>query len=44
MQNRDTIIKRLAAFEEIGVQELIIRFVDNTRLDSIRRFAEEFIA
>jgi len=33
--------QRLAEFEEAGVQELIIRFVDATRLESIRLFARE---
>ncbi len=33
--------QRLAEFEEAGVQELIIRFVDATRLESIRMFARE---
>ncbi len=39
----DTIRKRIAALEEAGVQELILAFPDATRLDSIRRFAREFI-
>jgi F420-dependent oxidoreductase-like protein len=39
-----TIRRRLAAFEEAGVQELILRFVDSTDLENIRRFAGEFIA
>jgi F420-dependent oxidoreductase-like protein len=33
--------QRLAEFEEAGVQELIIRFVDATHLESIRLFARE---
>jgi alkanesulfonate monooxygenase SsuD/methylene tetrahydromethanopterin reductase-like flavin-dependent oxidoreductase (luciferase family) len=33
--------QRLAEFEEAGVQEIIIRFVDATRLESIRLFARE---
>jgi F420-dependent oxidoreductase-like protein len=33
--------QRLAEFEEAGVQELIIRFVDATGLESIRLFARE---
>ncbi len=42
--NPDTIRKRIAAYEEAGVQELLIRFVDPTDLAAIRRFASEFIA
>lgn len=34
---------RLAELEEAGVQELIIRFVDATQLDSLRLFAREFL-
>ena len=33
--------KRLAEYEEAGIQEIIIRFVDATRLESIRLFALE---
>jgi F420-dependent oxidoreductase-like protein len=33
--------QRLAELEEAGVQEIIIRFVDATRLESIRLFARE---
>jgi F420-dependent oxidoreductase-like protein len=40
----DTIRQRLAAFEEAGVQELILGFPDITTLSSLRRFAKEFIA
>lgn len=40
----DTIRKRLAAFEEAGVQELIIAFPDAIHLASLRLFAQEFIA
>jgi F420-dependent oxidoreductase-like protein len=40
----DTIRKRIAAYEAAGVQELQIIFPDAIRLDSIRRFAKEFIA
>jgi F420-dependent oxidoreductase-like protein len=40
----ETIRKRIAAYEEAGVQELIIRFPDAVQLDSLRRFAKEFIA
>ena len=42
--NLDTIRKRIAAYEEAGVQELLIRFVDPSDLAAIRRFADEFIA
>src|SRR5947209_1024561 len=33
--------ERLAQYEEAGVQEIIVRFVDATQLDSIRLFASE---
>ena len=33
--------QRLTEYEEAGVQEIIIRFVDATRLESIRLFARE---
>ncbi len=33
--------KRLAEYEEAGIQEIIVRFVDATRLESIRLFARE---
>jgi alkanesulfonate monooxygenase SsuD/methylene tetrahydromethanopterin reductase-like flavin-dependent oxidoreductase (luciferase family) len=39
-----TIRKCLAAYEAIGVQELRLIFPDAVHLDSIRRFANEFIA
>jgi F420-dependent oxidoreductase-like protein len=39
----DTIRKRIAAYEEAGVQELILRFANPTDLAGIRRFAQEFI-
>ncbi|HLZ55906.1 MAG TPA: LLM class F420-dependent oxidoreductase [Ktedonosporobacter sp.] len=39
-----TIRERLAAYEALGVQELMIIFPDAIQLDSIRRFADEFIA
>jgi F420-dependent oxidoreductase-like protein len=35
--------QRLAEYEEAGIQELIIRFVDATKLESLRLFAREFI-
>jgi hypothetical protein len=31
-------------YEAVGVQELQIIFLDAAQLDSIRRFAQEFIA
>jgi len=40
----ETIRQRLATYEEAGVQELLMRFVDGTNLEGIRRFAREFIA
>ncbi|HZR43950.1 MAG TPA: LLM class F420-dependent oxidoreductase [Ktedonobacteraceae bacterium] len=39
----ETIRQRLAAYEEAGVQELLMRFVDGTSLEAIRRFAKMFI-
>ena len=39
----ETIRQRLATYEEAGVQELLMRFVDGTSLEAIRRFAKEFI-
>ena len=33
--------QRLAEYKEAGIQEIVIRFVDATRLDSIRLFARE---
>src|SRR5436309_5893636 len=33
--------QRLAEYEEVGIQEIVIRFVDATRLESIRLFARE---
>ncbi|HKD74307.1 MAG TPA: LLM class F420-dependent oxidoreductase, partial [Ktedonobacterales bacterium] len=39
-----TIRDRLAAYEESGVQELVLRFIDGTNLEDLRRFAAEFIA
>ncbi len=38
----ETIRKLLAAYEEAGVQELLLRFVDGTNLEALRRFAQEF--
>jgi alkanesulfonate monooxygenase SsuD/methylene tetrahydromethanopterin reductase-like flavin-dependent oxidoreductase (luciferase family) len=40
----ETIHQRLTAYEEAGVQELVLRFVDGTNLEALRRFAREFIA
>jgi len=40
----DTIRKRLAEFEAVGVQELIVGFINRTSLEQIRFFAKEFIA
>ena len=39
----DTIRKRIAEHEAVGVQELVIIFPDAAQGDSIRRFAREFI-
>jgi F420-dependent oxidoreductase-like protein len=39
----DTIRQRLTAYEDAGVQELLIRFVDGTNLEAIHRFAQEFL-
>ncbi len=39
-----TIRKRIAALEEAGVQELMLRFPNALDLDGLRRFAQEFIA
>jgi F420-dependent oxidoreductase-like protein len=40
----ETIRERLVAYEEAGVQELVLRFVEGTNLEALRRFAREFIA
>ena len=40
----ETIRVRLAAYEEAGVQELLMRFVEGTNLEALRRFAKEFFA
>jgi F420-dependent oxidoreductase-like protein len=37
----ETIRQRIAAYEEAGVQELVLRFVDGTNLEALRRFAKE---
>src|SRR5260370_5574870 len=39
-----TIRTSIAAYEEAGVQELLLRFPEGLNLDTIRRFAHEFIA
>lgn len=41
--NLDSIRKGIAAYEEAGVQELILMMPDVTGLETIRRFAGEFI-
>ena len=38
----ETIRLRLATYEEAGVQELLVRFIDGTNLEALRRFAQEF--
>src|SRR5260221_11462223 len=38
----ETIRQRLAAYEDAGVLELLLRFVDGTNLETLRRFAQEF--
>ncbi|HZR42155.1 MAG TPA: LLM class F420-dependent oxidoreductase [Ktedonobacteraceae bacterium] len=40
----ETIRQRIAAYEAVGVDELILLLPDKTNLDDIRRFAKEFIA
>jgi F420-dependent oxidoreductase-like protein len=40
----ETVRERLAAYEAAGVQELVLRFLDGTNLDTLRRFAKEYIA
>jgi F420-dependent oxidoreductase-like protein len=40
----ETLRKRLVAYEAAGVQGLVLRFVDGTSLEALRRFAKEFIA
>ncbi|GHO42145.1 LLM class F420-dependent oxidoreductase [Ktedonospora formicarum] len=40
----ETVRERLAAYEAAGVQELVLRFVDGTNLEALRRFARAFIA
>jgi len=38
-----TIRKRITAYEDAGVQELLLRFSGAEQLDAIQRFAQEFI-
>jgi F420-dependent oxidoreductase-like protein len=40
----ETIRQRIAAYETVGVQELVIGFTDAPQLATIRRFAQEFIS
>jgi len=40
----ETIRQRLAAYEDAGVQELVLRFLDGTNPQALRRFAQAFIA
>ena len=40
----ETVRKRIAAYEAVGVQEMRLVFADAVNLESIRRFANEFIA
>lgn len=39
-----TIRDRIAAYEDSGVQELLLRFPGSEQQDTIRRFAQEFMA
>jgi alkanesulfonate monooxygenase SsuD/methylene tetrahydromethanopterin reductase-like flavin-dependent oxidoreductase (luciferase family) len=39
----EQIRERLAEYEEAGIQELIVRFVDAAQLESVRLFARECI-
>ena len=41
----ETMRQRLAEYEEAGIQELVVRFVDAPKsLDSLRLFAQEFVS
>ncbi len=40
----ETIRQRIAAYEEAGVQKLVLRFLDGTNLEMLRRFASEYFA
>ncbi len=44
VETNETIRKRIAVYEAIGVQELMVMFPDAHQLDSMRRFASTFIA
>jgi F420-dependent oxidoreductase-like protein len=39
----ETIRQRIAAYEEAGAQQLLLRFIDGTNLQTLRRFADEFM-
>jgi F420-dependent oxidoreductase-like protein len=39
----ETVRKRIAALEEVGVQEMALWFPDSAGIDSVRRFADAFI-
>lgn len=39
----ETIRQRIAAYEETGTQQLLLRFIDGTNRETLRRFAQEFI-
>lgn len=39
----EQIRERLAEYEEVGIQELIVRFVDAAQIEPVRLFAREFI-
>lgn len=40
----ETLRRRLEAYEEAGVQELLLRFVEGTNLEQLHRFARECIS
>lgn len=40
----DTVRKRIAAFEEAGVRELVVNFEDPTSVEQVARFADLFVA
>jgi hypothetical protein len=39
----ETIRQRLFAYEAAGVHEVVLRFVNGTDVEGIRRFAKEFV-
>jgi alkanesulfonate monooxygenase SsuD/methylene tetrahydromethanopterin reductase-like flavin-dependent oxidoreductase (luciferase family) len=39
----DTVKARIAAFEDAGVQELVISFQESTSVEQVTRFAELFL-